>query len=44
MTAMLLRLPSRRWLWFGIVGAPLAWAAQEWLGWLLASWQATPIL
>jgi hypothetical protein len=37
MAELLLRLPSRRWLWFGVVGAPLAWAAQEWLGWLLAS-------
>ena len=42
MDGMLLRLPSRRSLWFGIVGAPLAWAAQEWLGWLLASERCRP--
>lgn len=42
MAGMLLRLPSRRLLWFGIVGAPLAWAAQEWLGWLLASERCRP--
>lgn len=42
MNGMLLRLPSRRSLWFSIVGAPLAWGAQEWLGWWLASERCRP--
>lgn len=42
MPAVLRPPPARGWLWFGILGAPLAWGTQEWLGWYLASAPCEP--
>lgn len=40
--AAVVRHPSRRPLWFAIVAAPLAWAAQEWVVWYVASAPCEP--
>jgi hypothetical protein len=40
--ASVVRHPSRRPLWFAIVAAPLAWAAQEWMVWYVASAPCEP--
>jgi hypothetical protein len=40
--ATAVRHPSRRSLWLAIVAAPLAWAAQEWVVWYVASAPCEP--